>query len=95
MEVQLDGGKIVLISPNTESKNIAKVIKPRSIEERASPRSIIQARAIAQKLIQGAFKEEVQVIDPNIEVKLGGGQTLPLTFNHFQISDGWISVVLD
>lgn len=95
VEVQLDGGKIVLISPNTESKNIAKVIKPRSIEERASPRSIIQARAIAQKLIQGAFKEEVQVIDPNIEVKLGGGQTLPLTFNHFQISDGWISVVLD
>lgn len=95
VEVQLDGGKLLLIAPDTESKNIGKVIKPRSIEERASPRSIIQARAIAQKLIQGAFKEEVQVVDPNLEVKLGGGQTLPLTFSHFQISDGWISVVLD
>lgn len=95
VEVQLDGGKLLLIAPNTESKNIAKVIKPRSIEERASPRSILQARAVAQKLIQGAFKEEVQVVDPNVEVKLGGGQVLPLSFSHFQISDGWISVVMD
>lgn len=95
VEVQLDAGKLLVISPNTESKNIAKVIKPRSIEERASPRSIIQARAIAQKLIAGAFKEEVQVIDTQVDVKLGGGQDLPLTLTYFQISDGWISAVLE
>lgn len=95
VEIQLDGGKLLLISPNTESKNIAKVIKPRSIEERASPRSIIQARAIAKKLIEGAFKEEVKVIDTNLDIKLGGGQNLPLTLSYFQISDGWISAILE
>lgn len=95
VEIQLQGNQLLLISPNTESKNVAKVIKPRSIEERASPRSIIQARAIAKKLIEGAFKEEVKMVDTNVDLKLGGGQNLALKLSYFQISDGWVSVVLD
>ena len=95
VEIQLQDNQLLLIAPNTESKNIAKVIKPRSIEERASPRSIIQARAIAQKLIEGAFKEEVKVLNTNVDVKLGGGQNLAMSLSYFQISDGWISLVLE
>lgn len=95
VEFSLGEGGLQLTAPNTESRTIARVIKPKSIEEGASPRSIIQARAIAKKLIDGAFKEDIQTIDANVDVKLGGGQTLPLTFSHFEISDGWISAVLD
>lgn len=92
--IELRDGSLYLIPPSTDTKGILS-IKPRAIEEKSSLRNVIQARKIAKELLDKTFKEPLIEVDPNTEVDMGDGTKLRLRTTRFEMSDGWVTGVLE
>ena len=82
-----------MIPPKTDNQGILS-IKPRAIEERSSLRTVVQARAIAKELLDKTFKEPEINVAPDVDLKVGDGTTLKLRATTFQMTDGWVTGVL-
>lgn len=91
--IELRDGALFLISPATDTKGILS-LKPKAIEGKSSLRTVIQARSIAKELLDKTFKEPLIEVDANKEVDMGDGTTLRLRATRFQMSDGWVTAVL-
>ena len=91
--IELRGGQLTLIPPKTDNQGILS-IKPRAIEERSSLRTVVQARAIAKELLDKTFKKPEIDVDPNVDVKLADGSVLKLRTTTFNMTDGWVTAVL-
>lgn len=92
--IEIRDGELMLIPPPTDTKGIV-AIRPQAIEGRSSIRSVVQARTIAKELLDKTFQNGPVKVDPNLDLTLGDGSTLRLRLTEFQMTDGWITAVLE
>lgn len=93
LTITLKDGKLLLIPPKTGTRDIL-ALKPKAIEGRSSPRSVIQARAVLKELLDKTFKEPEINLDSEVELDLADGTNLRLGVTAFQLSDGWLTMVM-
>lgn len=91
--IELRDGGLYLIPPKTDTKGILS-IKPRAIEDKSSLRTVIQARSIAKELLDKTFKEPEIEVDANTEIDMGDGTNLRLRATRVELTDGWVTGVL-
>lgn len=92
--IELRDSGLFLLPPATDTKGILS-LKPKAIEGNSSLRTVIQARSIAKELLDKTFKEPLIEVDANTEVDMGDGTKLRLRATRFQMSDGWVTAVLE
>lgn len=92
--IEIRNGGLMLIPPPTDTKGIVS-IRPQAIEGRSSIRSVVQARQIAKELLDKTFQDGPVKVDPDLDLTLGDGSKLRLRLTQFQMTDGWITAVLE
>ncbi|MCA9051677.1 MAG: hypothetical protein KDA89_23225 [Planctomycetaceae bacterium] len=87
--IELSDGHLHLIAPDTSTRGILGLYYT-AIEGRTN----VQARVIAKQLLEKTFKEPRTKIDGNLEINSADNRKLRLRVTKFEITDGWVTSVL-
>jgi hypothetical protein len=92
--IEVRDGSLFLKAPRTDPRGILS-LRPRAIEGKANLRSVAQARGIAKELLDKAFKQPLTELDSTLELELKNRENLELQITQLQISDGWVTLVME
>lgn len=92
--IKVEGNQVVLTPPGTTTRDIVG-LKSGPLVGRASPRTVIQARKVIQELLQKTFQEPTITRDASFSVELSEENTIDLAITAIEISDGWLTLVME
>ena len=94
LAIAVADGKIVMTPPDTSTRGII-ALKPKPLEGRASPQTVIQARAVIKNLLVKTFPDPTIEVDSVVQVEMADGSPLELRIKTLELTDGWLTVIMD
>ena len=92
--IEVRDGSLFLSAPRTDPRGILS-LRPRAIAGKGSLRSVAQARGIAKEILDKAFKQPVTELDSTLDLELKDRENLKLQITQLEITDGWVTLIME